>query len=378
VDFTITKDNILAAIDKCQLATDDKHTTEAFTVMTVDAAKKKTVRFAAVGQFCSVDTVTEAETKSFGSFNVKPKHLRSVVSSMPPGKIQISLKGERITVKSLVSSRKASFQNHALDIFKIDDPGKDAAWIEVDAQQLVRALGCVKAASSWIQRSDPDGCLLVPTERGLSIFGCNMYLLARVDTSIRVDGPPIIMPATASAVLTLMAPDDAAVRIFSDTNRVYLENADTLVSAPLFDYKFLTNYQMFWGMIEDEGNVVGPTLALPVFAQGVKAILACGGFSVEKERDSTYGLFMHAKFGEAAEVSLALAEADAKDEFDVLRAGADIECDVSSNLLVQAINSFGSTSEVQVLLARHDPTEMLVLRTQGLTYGLMTKAKERT
>ncbi len=376
MEFTIGKDYLLAAIDKCQLATDDKHQTEAFTVMTVDATKKKTVRFAAVGQYCSVDTVTESETKSFGSFNVKPKHLRGIVSSMPPGRIQISLKGERVTIKSLVSSRKASFQNHTLDIFKVSDPGKDVAWVDVDAPELVRALAAVKAAASWTNRTDPDGCLLVPTERGLSLFGCNMYLLARVDTSLRMDGSPIIMPAAASAVLALMAADDASVRLFADDHRVYMENTDTLVSAPLFDYKFLPNYQMFWGMIEDKDNIAGPVLSLVSFVQGVKAVLACSGFASEKERETMHGTCLHVSFGNHAEVSLDLAEADAKDEFDVIRPGAEFRCYVDSALLLQLLGSFGSSAEVQILLAHHEPTTMLVVRTKGLTYGLMTREKK--
>jgi hypothetical protein len=375
VDFTISKENLLAAIDKCSLAADDKSPTEAFKVMTVDASKKKTVRFAAVGEYCSVDTVAPAEMKTSGTFNVRPKHLRNIASSMPPGKIQLSMKGSRVTVKSLVSSRKASFEHHVIDIHHIEDPGKDAAWITVDSQELVRGLHAIKAASTWINRSDPDGCLLIPTERGLNIFGCNMYLLAQIETSIRVEGPPIIMPATASAVLSLMAPDDANVNIFADEKRVYLENADTLVSAPLFDYKFAQNHGLFLGMLTDTANVTGPALSLPTLAQGVKAVLACSSFAGEQEKDSSYGSYLRLSFGSSAVVALDLASADAKDEFDVIRPGADIDCFVSSNLLGQMLASFGSATEAQVLLAVHDPTVMLVLRTQGITYGLMTKGK---
>lgn len=378
MEFTINKDDLIAAIDKCATAVPDpKHPTEAFTVMLVDATKKKSVRFAAVGEFCSVDTVTDAEIKSSGTFNVKPRHLHNVASSMPPGQVKFSLKGTRVTVQSVNSKRKASFENHSTEVRPVQDPGRDVAWKTVNAPELLRGLRIAKAASTWYGRIDPVASLLIPTARGLDIFGCNMYLLADVQTSIQIDGDPIVMPASLSALLALMAPDDDNVSLFVDEQRVYMENCDTLVSAQLFDYKFLPNknYQMFVDMMKDPSNTVGPTVSLPQLVTGTKSVLSCTSFAGDKERDSDYGVQLRTVFGDSASVALDLADADAKDEFPAIAPGATIDCYIQSRLFEQMLGSFAGVEQVQVLRAVQNTTVMLVLRCQGITYGLMTKEK---
>jgi hypothetical protein len=378
VEFTINKDDLIACIDKCSTAVPDpKHPTQAFTVMLVDATKKKSVRFAAVGEFCSVDTVADADIKSGGSFNVKPRHLQTVASSMPPGQIKFSLKGTRITVQSMVSKRKASFENHTIDVRPVQDPGRDVAWKTVNAPELLRGLRVAKAASTWYGRVDPVASLLIPTERGLNIFGCNMYLVAEVETSIQIDGGPIVMPASLSALLAFMAPDDENVNLFVDQHRIYMENCDTLVSAQLFDYKFLpnNNFQMCINMMKSPLNTMGPVVSLPKLVTGAKSVLSCTVFAGDKERDSDYGVQLRAVFGESASLSLNLADGDAKDEFSVVTPGSEIDCYISSRLFEQMLASFVGVEEVQVMRAVQDATIMLVLSSPGITYGLMTKEK---
>jgi hypothetical protein len=377
MDFTINKDDLLAAIDKCSIAVPDpKHPTEAFQIMLVDASKKKSVRFAAVGEFCSVDTVTEGQIKTSGSFNVKPKQLRDVAASMPPGQVQLSMKDSRVTIKSVGSKRKASFASHTMEIRPVKDPGRAAAWKTVSAPELLRGLRVAKAASTWHGKTEPAASLLIPTERGLDIFGCNMYLLTEVQTSIRIDGDPIVLPATLSALLAQMASSDENVNIFVDQHRVYLENCDTLVSAQLFEYKFLSNFKMFLDLLSDSKNTVGPTVSLSQLTQGTKSVLSCVSFAGDKEKDSDYGVQLHAVFGDSVSIAVDLADADAKDEFPAVTPGADIDCYVSSRLFEHMLGSFVGVEQVQVLRAEHGSTILLVLRCQGITYGLMTKEKK--
>ncbi len=376
MDFTIDRADLLAAIDKCALAVPDpKHPTEVFRVMTVDASKKKTVRFAAVGEYCSVDTVSKAEIKSQGTFNVYPRHLRDIASVMPPGRIQCSLKGTRVTVKSLVSSRKASFEHHTVDIKPIEDPGKGAPWVEVDSQELMRGLQATKAASTWFGMSDPVASLLMPTERGLDVFGCNMYLITVAQTSIRIDGPPIVMPATAIALLALMAPMDANVSLLTVGNRVYLENCDTLVSASLFEYKFLQTHLMMMSLLT-EGLTVGPTFELARLTQGVKALGVLSGFAGAADKKNEFGLKLRISFGQTVRVSLALAAADGVDEFDVGATNGEFEVFLSSGVFEKMLSSLDGHKDVQAVLTFNDPTQLLVLRSQGIQCGIMVAKGE--
>lgn len=376
MDFTIDRAELLAGIDKCALvAADAKHATEAFRLMTVHATnkKKEKVRFTAVGEFASVDTVGKATIQTAGSFNALPGHLHAVVSAMPPGGIQFTMKETRVTAKSLVAKRKTSFESHSLEVKAVEDPGASAPWQEVDAQELVRALAVVKNASTWIGRSDPVASLLLPGEGGLKVFGCNMYMLALVETTIRMDGPPIIMPAAASSVLSLMAPIDANVKIFADQHRVYLENCDTLVSARLFEYVFLKTHEHLLTMFT-ETTTKGPTFALDKLTAGVKSLHGLGSFAGASERND-YGFALRATFGETVRVGLDLAAAGGHDEFDVIKPGAEIDVHLWSNHFEKVLASFADAElkDTQALLATNPPSQLLVLRTKGITYGLMTK-----
>jgi DNA polymerase III sliding clamp (beta) subunit (PCNA family) len=215
VDFITQRAEVLAAIDKCSVAAPGGHTNSAFDMMRVETKGKKKVGFVTVGERAAVDTVGEATVKDPGSFNVRPKHLRDIASAMPDGPVQFSLKGTRVTVKSTVSKRKASFESSVTDVFHIDDPGKEAAWVEINARELTRALRIVHAASQTSD-SNPVASLLIMTERGVNVFGCNMHLLALVETSIRVEGlTHVVLPDQACAVLTQMSEVDDKVRLFT-------------------------------------------------------------------------------------------------------------------------------------------------------------------
>lgn len=374
MDFSISKDALVAAIDKCQLATDKSHVTESFRVMTVNASKKKTVSFAAVGEFSSVDTVADAECKAFGSFTVMPGRLRDIAQAMPAGRIAFTMKGTRVTVKSLVSTRKATFESRATDPFRVDDPGKDAPWIDVNHQELLRALRCVKSASVW-EDGRPTVSLLLPTERGVDAYGCNGYLISLCETSMRFEGAtaPVQVPQRAAEVLALMVPDEeGTVRLFSDTRRIYIENADTLVTASLpVDDPNLTAHRHMIEILKDKDNVVGPTFSLAQFAQGVKSVLALSGFASEKDKGSR-GYQVHAAFGDTCVVELGLSEADARDEFDVERAGVALDFYLSSKLLDQMLASLAPYDKVTALRA----SNLLLLRSQGVLYGIMEEVKK--
>ena len=371
MDFSITKEDLLAAIDKCILAVPDpKHPTEAFRVMTVDASKNKTARFAATGEFCSVDTVTEAEIKGKGTFNVKPKHLRDIAASMPAGRMSLSLKGTRVTVKSLVSSRKATFEHHTVDAHKIQDPGKEAAWVEVKSRELARALRIAKAAYPWEGR--PDMALLIPTERGLDVFGSNGQLIALIETNIRVEATENIeLPGPLIESLFHMVGDDDNVRLFSDGRRVYLENCDTLVSGPLpAEYPFRTNYMHAIANCKDKDRVSGPVFDPTPLLQGVKSVLAAGGFANEDERKK--GMAIDLTLGtDTVVIELKVGDADARDEFDCIRSGAELIYRIDAGYLLKILGSIGDVKEVQAF-----GTEVaLVLQTQGLICALAGRSK---
>ena len=369
MDFIIDRADLLAAIEKCALAVPDpKHPTEVFRVMTVDATKKKTVRFAAIGEYLTVDTVSKADIKTGGTFNVYPRHLGNVASSMPPGRIQFSMKGTRVTAKSLVSSRKATFEHHGIDIKPIDDPGKSVAWAQVDSQELVLVLRMVKSASTWHDRNDPEVSLLIPTPRGLDVFGCSGYLISLVESSIRIDGDPIMMPATATAVLQLMAPDDARLKIFSNKQRVYLENADTLVSAALpAQYLFLESHPRYIQLLKKPDNVEGSTFDLSLLQAGVKAVLALGGLATDTEKKGARGYRLQVGIGAVVTVELGFSAADAKDEFEVEMTGEKLEFGLSSMFFDQMLTSLVGVKKVQALRADN----MLVLRGDGVLAGIM-------
>ena len=376
MDFTIDKADLLAAVSKCMLAVPDpKHPTEAFRVMRVDATrKKKSAAFIAVGEACSVDTVAPSENKESGAFNVIPAHLDNVAHSMPPGKIRFTMKGTRVTVQSVTSKRKASFESHSIDIKPVDDPGKEAAWQEVDAEELVKGLQAVKAASVWYSRSDPVASLLIPTPRGLDLFGCNMYLIALKETSIRMEGKPIILPAVASSVLPLMAAIDANVKIYADDRRVYLENADTLVSASLFAYPFEQNWEHMVSLFKDVA-AVGPTIKLPRLTEGVKSLLRLNGFAGASERND-FGFRLRMDFAGTVAMQLDLAAADGRDEFDVEKTGAEFGCVVQTKLFESLLNSsFAGVEDAQIAYSENGPTKLLIIRSKGITTGIMT-AKE--
>ena len=360
MDFTIKKLDLLAAIDKCAVAVPRDHQQEAFSIMRVEP-KKKTVRFAAVGELCTVDTVVEAEVKSPGGFNVRPKHLRDVAASMPDGRIQFSVKGTRVTVKSLVSSRKASFEGHSVELFNIEDPGKEAPWQEVDSRELERGLKIVKSAAQWDDRPDPVVNLLIPTERGLDVFGSNGYLVALAETSLRMDGDPMMMPEQVVDVFFQMTGDDEKVRLFSNDRRVYLENCDTLVTAALpSNYLFLTNYVHAIARLKDKERVAGCTFNPALLLQGVKSVLALAGFASDDEKKK--GMTVHLKTGQSVVVELALGVADAKDEFDVVETGAELEFVVSSTYLLRMLTSLAGVD----LVRAYQTEGVLILQSQGV------------
>jgi hypothetical protein len=285
---------------------------------------------------------------------------------MPPGRIRLTMKETRITAKSLVSSRKASFEHHGLDIKPVDDPGKSAPWVQVDSQELVRGLKMVKSASTWHDRDDPIVSLLIPTERGLDLFGCNGYLTALVETSIQITGAPILMPATAVQVLLLMAPEDARLKILADERRVYLLNADTLVSAALPAQYSPSSYPHIINLLKDRTNIVGPTLDLQPLQAGVRAVLSLAGFAADTEKKGR-GYRLQVGFRGTVTIELGFSTADAKDEFEVVEAGAELEFALSSLFFDQMLQSLVGVEQVQALRADN----MLVLRSAGVLAGIM-------
>lgn len=371
MDFTINKSNLIAAISKCEKAADSKHVTLAFRMMRVDV-RAKTVKFVSVGEFCSVDTVAPAEAvKEKGVFNVSPQRLRDIVSSMPEGTVRLSMKGSRITVASSVSKRKATFENHTVDVYSIDDPGKEAPWIEMKARELVAALKKVRAASQWEDSAKPVVSLLVPSEAGIRVFGCNGYLITVVDTSMKLTCDKIRFPAKATDILELMATDDDNVRVFVTDSRLYLENCDTLVTAALPDYQFMSPVHAYLDMLSSKDNPRGPAMKLSPLHSGLKSVMAAAGFASTAERGSRgYQVKLHMG-NDSVRVGLNLSEADSVDEFDTVKSG-DEEFDVcvSSNFFDKLLNSLSGCEEVQSLLAGSD-RNLLALRAQGIVSGIM-------
>lgn len=361
MDFTINKIDLLAAIDKCSVAVPRDHQQVAFSIMRVET-KKKTVRFAAVGEVCTVDTVVEGQVKTPGFFTVRPKHLRDLAASMPDGRIQCLLKGTRVTVKSLVSSRKASFESHTTELFTIEDPGKEAPWVEVNAKELERGLRIVRPSATWEDRPDPTVSLLIPTERGVDVFGSNGYMVALVETSLRIDGvPPIQLPEEVVDVLFQMSGDDENVRIFSNERRVYLENCDTLVTSALpANYVFLTNHVHAIAHMKDTDRVAGATFNPALLLQGVKSVLSAAGFASADEKK--VGMSIHLKIGTSVQVRLALGDADAQDEFDVVEAGTEMEFTVSSAHLLKLLSGLSGVDIVKV----YQSDNKIILQSQGI------------
>ncbi len=377
MDFIIDRSDLLAAINKCQLATDSKHPTEAFRLMLVES-KKKTVRFAASGERASVATVAKSEIKAQGSFIVSPSRLHDIASAMPQGRIQVSLKGERVTMKSLVSSRKATFQRYAGELRAVEDPGKEAPWQEADSRELANALRMVKHASAWDGRDDPTVSLLIPTDRGLDVFGCNSYLVSLVETKIRIDGSPIQVPEVTASVLALMTETDDQVRIFSDGVRTYLETCDTIVSALLaapdspHGYKFHGDMLAFILKTLRGDNVAGPVVSTTQLHQGFKSVMALSGFARDNEKGAR-GFQVHAVFGsDTVVIDLGFSEADARDEFDVVKSGAELEFWLSSQFMDKMLGSLSGVEQVQALRAEN----MLLLRSQGVISGIMEEVKK--
>lgn len=379
MDFTIKRIDLLAAIDKCAIAVPGDHQNNAFNVVRMEGkASKKKVKLSAVGEVAAVDTVVEADVKEPGFFNVLPKRLRDIAASMPDGRVQFLLKGTRVTVKSLVSSRKATFESLTVDPFRVDDPGKDAAWLRgLDSKELERGLRVVKPMSTWEDRDDPTVSLLVPTERGLDIFGCNGYQIAVVETSIRVEGDPIQMPGPAVEVLFKMTDIDDKVSLFADSRRVYLENCDTLVSAALpVQYLYQTTHEKFTAFLkgtDGQERKAGPVFDPGKLLSGVKSVLALGGFASADERKKGMGIHLHLGH-DTVSVELSLGVADAKDEFPTISPGGELESLVDSSYLLKVLGSLGAVTEVK---AYHTSDEMmLVLQTAGITAGMMKRVMQ--
>jgi hypothetical protein len=181
------------------------------------------------------------------------------------------------------------------------------------------------------------------------------------------------MPQKASDVLALMASDDEVVRLFADDRRVYLENADTLVSAALWAaFPGVNSHPHLIGLLKDSNNIEGPTFRLSTLADGVKSILKLSGFASDKDKGSR-GFQLHAVLGsDSCVVELGLSEADARDEFDVDHSGAELEFYLSSKQFEQMLGSLSSYPTVQALRADN----MLVLRSQGIWFGVMEEVKK--
>lgn len=373
MEFTIKKVDLLYCIDKCSQAVDSKHQLTAFRVMRV-VTKKQDVKFCAVGEACSVDTVAAAEIKAAGEFNVSPQRLRDIAHVMPDGKIHISRKGTRVTVKSLTSKRKATFESTTVDAFKVDDPGSDAPWRSMKAEELLRALKIVKHASHSERQDIPSVSVLIPTEKGLRVFGCNGYLIAVADTSIHIDGSPIRVPEKAVELMRLMVIEDADIEMYSDQARLYLQNRDTLVSAALANTEFLTHALNYIALLEDQNNPAGPTFQIAKLHDGLKSVLALGGFAAENDRGSR-GYSVKVDFKDTVVVELGFSEADARDEFDVEKTGAHISMMLSSKFFEQLLSSLSGYGEARVLTASDDT--MLLIRTEGVTIGAMREAGKR-
>lgn len=368
MDFVIKRIELLAAIAKVSQVTDDKSPSHAFRVVRIESVKKK-VKFTAVGELCSVFTVSPAvDTKTPGTFNVSPKRLSDIVASMPDGDINFSLKGTRVTVKSKVSARKASFENTTVDPHTVDYPGDEVAWREMDSRELTRCLAMTHNAAAWIDGGDkPVQHLIIPRESGSLFFASNGYVCTIVTSSIRLDGPKIVVPHIATKVLSLMTDLDDKVSVFSDQNRIYFQNCDTRVSAMLAPYALGDGTETIMRLLQDPANIVGPTFQLPKLVDSVKSVLRLSSFASTDERGSR-GYSVRVRLGTSISTELAFSEADANDEFDALSPGdEELKFKLSSKLLELALGSMVGVAEAQAL--RGDM--MLILRSQGVLCGVM-------
>lgn len=367
MEFIIKRVELIAAIAKVSQATDDKSTNPSFRVVRVEGIKKR-VKFTANGELCSVFTVAPAvETKTPGMFHVSPKRLSDIAASMPEGEIVFSLKGTRVTVKSRASARKATFENTTVDLYNVQYPGDDAPWRELDSRELTRCLSISSKAAQWIDGKDsPVQHMLLPKESGLVFFACNGYLCSMVESSIKIGGDPIVVPQIATKVLDLMKDLDDKVSVMSDANRIYFQNCDTRVSAMLAPYA-IGNVEAFLDLLQNDRNVRGPSFSLPRLTESVKSVLRLGSFASTSERGSR-GFRIHLELGANIVTELGFSEADARDEFEAIKAGdADLKFKLSSNLLDSALSSMGGAQEVQAL--RGDM--MLILRSQGVMCSVM-------
>lgn len=367
MEFVIKRVELLAAINKVSQVTDDKSTNHAFRVVRIESVKKK-VKFTAVGELCSVFTVCPAvDTKQAGSFTVSPKRLHDIATSMPEGEIVFSLKGTRVTAKSKVSSRKASFENNTVEVHNVEYPGDDVAWREMNSRELTRCLAITHNAAHWIDGKDaPVQHMLLPRESGLVFFACNGYLCSIVTSSIKIDGPDIVVPHIATKVLALMVDLDDKVSVYSDEHRIYFQNCDTRVSAMLAPYA-IGNVQMFLDLLQNESNTAGPSFSLPQLTDSVKSVLRLSSFASTDERGSR-GYSVLINFGASIVTELAFSEADARDEFAAIRdSGNELRFRLSSKLLESALASMGGMPEAQAV--RGDM--MLILKSQGVMCGVM-------
>ncbi len=368
MDFTIAKEELLAALEKCIVAVPGDHHSAAFNVVRVEA-RRKNIRFVGVGEAAAVDAISPAtEIKEAGTFNVRPQRLRDIASSMPRGGIRVSLKGTRVTVKSAISSRKATFEHHVVDPYKVEDPGKEAPWIDVDAKELARALRIAKSASHWEDRNDPDVTLLLPTERGVDVFGCNMYLITLVESSLRFDGDVVMIPRPISESLAQMIDNDDKVQLFSDARRVYLQNCDTLVSAALpASNPFVGGHGHMISILKSTDRVVGPVFDPQLMLAGVKAVLVAAGFANQEERKK--GSAVRLRLGDTALVEMAVGVADARDEFGCIQPGADIDVLIGSDYLLKMLGSLEGYGEARACFYEG----IFILQTQGIICGAMTR-----
>lgn len=371
MDFTIQKEQLLSAIDKCAQATDAKHQTASFRMMRFEARKKKGL-VSAVGEHMSIEAgVITHEVKEPGSFSVIPQRLRDIAAGMPDnGIIRITLKGTRVTVKSVGTARKATFENYTVDPFKIDDPGESVAWQEVKCSELLRVLKTAKYSCNSERVVGLPSMLLIPTEAGSQVFASNSYLITLADSSIRLDrSDPIQVPLAALDIIALMLEESENIRLFqSGTSRLYLENDSTLASVALSEYQLRGVYQRFIDLLHDPVNRPGPSFKLGRLIDSTKSVLSAGKFATGDEHGSR-GYLLRMRFGDSVNVALALAEADAEDEFDVIKSGEEIKFGASSAFFLQLLGGLTGVDEVQAIAAQDD--DLLVLRSKGIMAGIM-------
>lgn len=368
MDFSVLKVNLLSAIDKCAQAVDPKHQNPAFRMMRLEVKKK--LKCFAVGEVCSVDTAVKVvAVKEPGSFNVVPGRLRDIASSMPDGEIRITMKGSRVTAKSALSARKATFESPVIDSYTVDDPGKDAPWQVMNCPELVRVIRTAKHASVPEQDDTVPAMLLIPTERGMDVFACNGYIITLTESSIRMSGNPIQFPLMASNIAALMAIEDADLRLFEDSGRLYLENNSTLASIRLTEYRLKGVFENLVNLLKDDSNVRGPVFKLGKLTESTKSVLAAGGFATSSERGSR-GYQVRARFGpDTVSIALALSEADSEDQIEVVSPGAELSFGLSSSFFLKILDSLSGCDEVQALAGNND--NLLILRSKGIISGIM-------